>query len=104
MLIRFQNRGGEAGASSKECTAKLFPLGNTTPYSCRDRDRHVVCINEVKRFRNQITLVLEYFEHEHFRFYFKKMELVHVQRYMKALLTALSHLHRDKVLLLDAGV
>jgi len=65
---------------------------------CRDRDRHVVCINEVKRFRNQITLVLEYFEHEHFRFYFKKMELVHVQRYMKALLTALSHLHRDKVI------
>ena len=52
----------------------------------------VRCMNIYRR-KGQSTLQLDYFQHEHFKEYFRKMNLVHVQHYMRALFEALAHLH-----------
>lgn len=50
------------------------------------------------RFRDQVTLVLPYFEHDKFKDYITTLSLTQMQNYMKALLQALNHLHANFVI------
>jgi cell division control protein 7 len=59
---------------------------------------NVVRILEALRNEGQSTLVLDYFEHEHFKTYFYKMSLADVQHYMHARFVSLDHLHQQGII------
>ncbi len=46
----------------------------------------------------QVTLVMPYFSHDSFKDFMLNMDAVWIKKYMRALLTALEHLHKHKVM------
>jgi len=50
------------------------------------------------RYKDQVTLILPYFEHDKFKDYLITMKLDQIQRYMRALFDSLSHLHSKQVI------
>jgi cell division control protein 7 len=57
---------------------------------------HVVCLKRILRFDDQVTLVLPYFAHDSFKEYVLTMTAPQVKEYMRALFTALAHLHNHR--------
>ena len=59
---------------------------------------HVISIIDGLRVGHHFTMILPYFEHQHFKDYFQKMTLKPTQEYMKALFESLAHLHSHGVI------
>lgn len=59
---------------------------------------HVVKLCEFFRTGDRVTLVLPYFQHQHFKEYYKIMSFMQIRAYMRALFEALQHLHSHQMI------
>lgn len=59
---------------------------------------NVIGLRETCRYQGQITLVLDYFPHVHFKFFYQQMDLRLAQQYMRGLFETLAHLHKHNVM------
>eukprot|EP00035_Acanthoeca_spectabilis_P040399 m.69588 g.69588 ORF g.69588 m.69588 type:complete len:416 (+) comp9972_c0_seq4:138-1385(+) len=60
-------------------------------------EHHVVFLHSVYTFEDAHVLVLDYLEHEDFTEYYQELSVVQVRGYMKALLEALAHVHKHRI-------
>ena len=80
----------------KSCAKRVF---NEITYLRQLQGEHnVVELQRVLQGEGkQISLVLNYFAHVHFKHYFGEMDAEDARHYMRELFIALRHLHRHKV-------
>jgi cell division control protein 7 len=59
---------------------------------------HVLPLLGALRHKDQVSLVLPYVEHHKFKDYLPTMNVMQIRSYMKALFTALEHVHANKII------
>ncbi|GJJ70048.1 cell division control protein 7 [Entomortierella parvispora] len=60
--------------------------------------KNVVPLITAFRYRDQVIVVLPYFEHKDFRSYYRTLPMDDIRCYLRALLKALAHVHSHKII------
>ncbi|KAK3818595.1 MAG: serine/threonine protein kinase Hsk1 [Benniella sp.] len=60
--------------------------------------KNVVTLITAHRYKDQVILVLPYFEHAEFRSYYRNLPMEDIRCYFRALLSGLAHVHSKKII------
>ncbi|KAJ3048488.1 hypothetical protein HK097_010487 [Rhizophlyctis rosea] len=59
---------------------------------------NIIPIITARRRNDQVIAILPYFEHDDFRTYYRHMTILQIRQYMRSLLSALAHVHAEKII------